>query len=343
MNNERFTYPMGKYFTLKLLIIIALFTASTMAIHGTLLTSKKQQGVIVLRLAENLVETNPVTIAMHKFSELVANKTNGKVIVKVYASGQLGQQVETIEQTRLGIIDFTRTNAVVMANVSPSIGVFNLPYIFRDKKHKYQVLDGDIGMDIRNQLQDIGLISFDFLESGVRSFYTSADRPITSIEDMKGLKIRVQPAQMMIRMIELLGAVPTPMNFGEVYSAIQTGIVDGAENDYVSYMSTGHYEVAGNYVEDNHMSPPAMLLMNLKKFKSLPEAYQQAISEAAAEMAIFERQLMFQANQNAKASLLAKGVNITRIDNGPFRQAMQPIYEEFPMLATYIERIKGVK
>jgi len=334
---------MGKYFLLKVLVIIALITTSIMAIHGTLLTSKQQQGVIVLRLAENLVETNPVTVAMHKFAELVADKTDGKVIVKVYASGQLGQQVETIEQTRLGIIDFTRTNAVVMANVSPSVGVLNLPYIFRDNKHKYQVLDGDIGRDIRTQLKDIGLISFDFLESGARSFYTSAEHPITSIEDMKGLKIRVQPAQMMIRMIELLGAVPTPMNFGEVYSAIQTGIVDGAENDYVSYMSTGHYEVAGNYVEDIHMSPPAMLLMNLKKFNSLPKEFQQAISEAAAEMAIYERQLMLQANLDAKASLLEKGVNITSIDNGPFRQAMQPIYDEFPMLATYIERIRGVK
>ncbi len=334
---------MGKYFLFKALVIIALITTSTMAIHGTLFTSKQQQGTIVLRLAENLVETNPVTVAMHKFAELVAEKTHGKVIVKVYASGQLGQQVETIEQTRLGIIDFTRTNAVVMANVSPSVGVLNLPYIFRDHQHKYQVLDGDVGIDIRNELHDVGLIGFDFLESGVRSFYTRADRPITSIEDMKGLKIRVQPAQIMIRMIELLGAVPTPMNFGEVYSAIQTGIVDGAENDFVSYATTGHYEVAGNYVEDNHMSPPAMLLMNLKKFQSLPEEYQQAISEAAAEMAIFERQLMLQANLDAKAHLLEQGVNITSIDNAPFRQAMQPIYEEFPMLTSYIERIQGVK
>jgi len=334
---------MGKYFLFKVLVVIALITTSTMAIHGTLFTSKQQQDVIVLRLAENLAETNPVTVAMHKFSELVAEKTNGKVQVRVHASGQLGQQVETIEQTRLGIIDFTRTNAVVMANVSPSVGVFNLPYIFRDYQHKYQVLDGDIGQDIRNELHDIGLMGFDFLESGVRSFYTSADHPITSIEDMKGLKIRVQPAQIMIRMIELLGAVPTPMNFGEVYSSLSQGVVDGAENDYVSYLTTGHYEVAGHYVEDGHMSPPAMLLMNLKKFKSLPEEFQQAISEAAAETATFERQLMNQANHDAKAALLEKGVSITTIDNGPFRQAMQPIYDEFPMYRNYIERIKRVK
>lgn len=334
---------MGKYFLFKVLVILALITSSTMAIHGTLMTSKQQQGVIVLRLAENLAETNPVTVAMHKFSALVAEKTKGKVLVRVHASGQLGQQVETIEQTRLGIIDFTRTNAVVMANVSPSIGVLNLPYIFRDYQHKYQVLDGDIGRDIRNELHDVGLMSFDFLESGVRSFYTRAEHPITSIEDMKGLKIRVQPAQIMIRMIELLGAVPTPMNYGEVYSSLSQGVVDGAENDYVSYSTSGHFEVAGNYVEDGHMSPPAMLLMNLKKFKSLPEEFQQAISEAASETAIYERQLMYQANQDAKAMLLAKGVSITSIDNSEFRKAMQPIYDEFPMYRTYIERIKAVK
>ncbi len=334
---------MGKYLLFKVLGILTLVISSILAINGTFITSKQQQGPIVLRLAEGLPETNPVTVAMHKFAELVAEKTNGKVIVKVHASGQLGQQVETIEQTRLGIIDFTRTNTVVLANVSPSIGVLTLPYIFRDRKHKYQVLDGDIGRDVRNELQDIGLIGFDFLDSGERSFYTRDGKEITRLADMKGLKIRVQPAPIMIRMIELLGAVPTPMNYGEVYSAIQTGVVDGAENDFVSYATSGHYEVARNYVEDAHLSPPAMLLMNLKKFKSLPVNLQEAISEAAKEVALFERKLMYQANQDAKAMLLAKGVSIKAIDTSEFRQAMAPIYEEFPMYRTYIERIKGVK
>lgn len=336
-----------KHLLIKVVLIVGIIAGSILGIKGNFYGAASNKDtasdVIILRLAEALTEDNPVTKSMHVFAKLVDEKTDGKVLVKVYSGGQLGEEVETIEQVRMGVIDFARASSIVLANVSPSMGVFTLPYIFRDQEHKYQVLDGDIGNDVRGKLSEVGLIGFDFLEAGPRSFYTRASHPIKSLDDMKGLKIRVQPAPIMIRMVELLGAVPTPLNYGDVYSAIHTGVVDGAENDFVSYASSAHFEVASNYVEDEHLSPPAVLLMNERKFLSLPKAFQKAIEDAAKEAAFLERDMMNQANIDAKRMLLEKKVTITAIDNKPFRAAMIPLYKEFPEYSEYIERINGVK
>ncbi|MTI18960.1 TRAP transporter substrate-binding protein [Rhodobacteraceae bacterium RKSG542] len=297
----------------------------------------------ILRLAENQPEDNAVTIAMHKFAELVKQKTNGEVLVDVYSGGQLGQEVETIEQAQAGIIDFARVNTVPLANVSPSMGVVTLPYIFKDADHKYQVLDSEIGKTVRTDLEQFGLIGFDFMEAGTRNFYTRSDKPINSIEDLKGLKIRVQPAPISIRMTELLGATPTPMNYGEVFSALQSGVIDGAENDYVSYLTSSHYEVANVIVEDGHLSPPAILLMNKARFDTLPAEQQTAISEAAREAALFEREAMFEGNRVAKEKVIEAGVKVITIDNTPFQEAVMPLYSEYPHLNDLVEDIIAFK
>ncbi|UJQ94658.1 TRAP transporter substrate-binding protein [Mariluticola halotolerans] len=297
----------------------------------------------VLRLAENQPDSNPVTVAMYRFADLVKEYSNGDVVVQVFAGAQLGQEPETIEQAQAGIVDFARVNSVVLANVSPSMGVFTLPYIFRNNEHKYAVLDGEIGQQVSADLAKVGLVGFDYMDAGSRSFYTVEGKPITSIEDMAGLKIRVQPAPISTRMVELLGAVPTPMNYGEVYSSLQTGVIDGAENDYVSYQTSGHFEVAPNYVEDAHLSPPAVLIMNKAKFDGLPADQQDAIKRAAKDAAIYEREIMMAANVEAKKTVEAGGATVTVIDNAPFQAAVAPIYEEFPDLLDLIEQIKAVK
>ncbi len=296
----------------------------------------------VLRLAENQPDTNPVTVAMHRFAELVGEYTNGEVVVQVFSGAQLGQEPETIEQAQAGVVDFARVNTVVLANVSPSMGAFTLPYIFRGWDHKYAVLDGEIGDEVRADLADVGLVGFDYMDAGSRSFYTREGVPITSLEDLEGLKIRVQPAPIMTRMVELLGAVPTPMNYGEVFSALQTGVIDGAENDYVSYQTSGHYEVAPNYLVDQHLSPPAILIMNKARFDSLPAEQQEAIERAAHEAALFERDAMREANEAARKTVEDAGSTVIEVDNAPFAEAVQPIYGEFPELAGLIERIKAV-
>ena len=323
---------------IRILVITLLVAASVYTLKRETVRTPEPGSQITLRLAEALPEHNPVTIAMRRFAALVKEKTNGVVTVKIHSSAQFGQESEAIEQVQLGIIDMTRVNSVVVANVSPSMGVFTLPYIFRNFEHKYKVLDGKPGDEVRADLNKVGLIGFDYMDAGSRCFYTR-DKVIKSLEDLKGLKIRVQPSHITIRMIELMGAVPTPMNYGEVYSALSTGIVDGAENDYVSYSTSGHYEVAPYYVEDNHLSPPAILLMNHSRFKSLSPEYQQAIREAAQEAAWFEREIMTQANLQAKEKMLAENISISSIDTAPFRAAVRPIYDEFPAYVGLIEQI----
>ena len=307
------------------------------------LVAQSASAQTVLRLAENQPETNPVTIAMNRFAELVDEYTDGAVQVQVFSGAQLGQEPETIEQAQAGIVDFARVNSVVLANVSPSLGVVTLPYIFRGWDHKYAVLDGDIGDELRADLGDVGLVGFDFMDAGSRSFYTVKGKPVTSLADLKGLKIRVQPAPISIRMVELLGAVPTPMNYGEVYSSLQTGVIDGAENDYVSYQTSGHYEVAPNYVEDQHLSPPAILIMNKAKFDALPADQQEAIEKAAHEAALYEREIMRKANEDARKTVEDGGATVTEVDNGPFQEAVPSIYAEYPDLQSLIERVNAVE
>ncbi|MBB4019510.1 tripartite ATP-independent transporter DctP family solute receptor [Chelatococcus caeni] len=315
---------------------------ATVIAAAALLAAGAAQAEVVLRLAENQPDDNPVTIAMREFAKLVDEKTKGGVKVEVYAGAQLGQEPETIEQTQAGIIDLARVNSVVLANVSPSMGVFTLPYVFRDAEHKYKVLDGEVGKEVTADLEKVGLVGFPYMEAGTRNFYTRAGKPVKSLEDLKGLKIRVQPARISTRMVELLGATPTPMNYGEVFSALQTGVIDGAENDYVSYVTSSHYEAAPNLIEDGHLSPPAILVMNKQKFDSLSEEHRKAIVEAADEAAKFERKAMFAANEEAKKKVEAAGVTIVSVDNEPFRKAVEPIYDEFPALKPFIARIQAV-
>ena len=298
---------------------------------------------ITMRLAENQPESNPVSVAMHQFAKLVREKTNGEIEVDVYTAAQLGQEPETIEQAQLGVIEFARVNSVVVGNVVKEVGVFTLPYVFRNIDHKFKVLDGEIGKEVDSALEKQGLVNLGYMEAGTRSFYTIKGKQVKSLADLKGMKIRVQPAPISIQMVKLLGATPTPMNYGEVYSALETGVIDGAENDYVSYVTSGHYEVAPYYIEDNHLSPPAMLLMNKDKLDSLSDTHRKAVLEAGKEAAVFERGLMIKGNEEAKEKALAAGVVITTVDNTPFREAVGGIYETFPKFAGILKRIAEVK
>lgn len=316
----------------------SLATVSLLA--GMLTVGHSAHAQTILRLAENQPDDNPVTIAMRRFAELVEEYTHGGIAVEVYASGQLGQEPESIEQTQAGIIDLTRVNTVVLANVSPSMGVVTLPYIFTTPEQKYAVLDGEIGQELREDLREFGLVGFDFMEAGTRHFYTRT--PVNSIEDLAGLQIRVQPAPIATRMVELLGASPTPMNYGEVYSALQTGVIDGAENDYVSFLTSSHYEVAPYMIEDGHLSPPAILLMNAARFDGLPQEHQDAITQAAHEAALSQREAMYAANDEARQTVIDGGVTVVETDPAPFQAAVRPIYEEYEDLLPLVERIQAM-
>lgn len=294
---------------------------------------------IVLRLAENQPENNPVTVAMFKFAELVEEKTDGKVKIEVYPNAQLGEETETIEQVQLGVLDFARVNSVPIAQVVNEMKAFTLPYMYKDLDHKYRVWDGEIGQSILEKLKDNDMIGLGYLEGGTRNFYTTK-KPIKSLDDLKGLKIRVQESEVMIKMIKLLGAVATPMNYGEVYTSLQTGVIDGAENDFVSYQTSGHYEVAKHYTLDGHLTPPALIIMSKKVWDELPAEYQEAIQEAADEATEFERKAILENADECRKKVEEAGCTIYEVDVEEFQDAVAPLYDDYPELSEIIKAIR---
>lgn len=298
--------------------------------------------VITFKLAENQPDDNPVTIAMNKFAELVNEKSNGEIEIDVYANGQLGEETDNIDQVQSGALDMARVNSVPVAEIVKELGAFTLPYIFIDQDHKYKVLDGDIGQEILGKFEEHDMVSFGYLEAGSRHFYTT-DKPIKSVADMKGMKLRVQPSDISVKMVELLGAVPTPMDYGEVFTSLQTGVIDGAENDFVSYYTSGHYEVAKHFTLDGHLSPPALIIMNKDKFDELSEEHKQIIQEAADEAIEFEREEMNKSQDEFRAEVEESGTEIYDVDIQEFQDAVAPIYEELTELSDLIDRITKVK
>ena len=224
----------------------------------------------VFRLAETHVQDYPTTQGDYYFAELVNERTDGRIQIEVFHSSQLGEERDVIEQVQFGAIDFTRVSISPLAAFSPNLNALQMPYLYRDADHMWQVLKGEIGDEFLASLEPAGFVGLAWYDSGSRSFYNSV-REITSVEDLEGLKIRVQQSELMVGLVEALGAVATPMPFGEVYSALQTGVIDGAENNWPSYYSTSHYEVAQYYTLDQHTRVPEILIASEMTMYKLSE------------------------------------------------------------------------
>jgi tripartite ATP-independent transporter DctP family solute receptor len=298
--------------------------------------------VIKLKLAENQPANNPISKAMQKFADLVKEKTNGSVEVDVYLDAQLGSENETIDQIQAGTLDLARINTSALASTADEVGVFTLPYIFTSMDQKYKVLDGAIGQNIIKSLEKYNMIGLEYWEAGSRNFY-STKKPIKSVADLKGMKVRVQQSEVAIKMVELLGGAATPMSYGEVYQGLQTGVIDAAENDFVSYYTSGHYEVAKYYSLDGHMAPPAMLLMSKSVYDKLDASQQKAIKEAAREAALWQRKAMDDFQNESRAAVEKAGCQIFEVDTKEFQNAVTPIYAKYPQYASVIKAIQEVK
>ena len=212
---------------------------------------KETEPDFVLTYAENQAEDYPTTQGADKFAELVKEKTEGKVEILVNAGGSLGDEKSVIEQLQFGGIDFARVSISTVAEYIPKLNVLQMPYLYTGADHMWKVLEGPIGDDFLNSFDGSGLIALSWYDAGARSFYNSI-KPIEKLEDIKGMTIRVQESELMSDTVRALGAVPVPMIYGEVYSGLQTGKVDGAENNWPSYESAGHYEVAKYFTVDEH-------------------------------------------------------------------------------------------
>ncbi|MFD2647001.1 TRAP transporter substrate-binding protein [Devosia albogilva] len=299
----------------------------------------------VLRSSDTHPDGYPTVEAVKHFGELVKERTDGRYEVEVFHSAQLGQEADTIEQTQFGVIDLNRISIGAFGTQVPEATVTQLPYIFRSADHFHNVLDGPIGEEILAAFDAVDVVALAFYDGGARSFYNS-QKPITSPEDMAGLKFRVMQSDIFVDMVGALGANATPMPYGEVYSGIQTGVIDGAENNYPSYDTAGHAEVAKYYSLDEHLMVPEVLVMSKIVWDGLTPEDQEIFRQAAKDSVAHQRELWAAQEEESRAAVEALGATINEVDKQPFIDAMKPVYDKYvtdPKLQDLVARIQATE
>ena len=305
---------------------------------------KNEEMTKKLKLAHALTESHPVHLAMVEFAKEVNEKTNGKIEVLIFPNGQLGGEREITELMQAGAIDIIKTNAGPMESFAQEYSVLSLPYLFRDIHHNLRVLKSYIGESILNATIDRGFIGLTYYNSGTRNMYTK--KPVKKVEDLKGKKIRVQTSKTMVKMTELLGGSPSPLSFGEIYTALQQGVVDGAENNLISYSESKHYEVAPYFTFDEHSISPDVMIMNIKTWNKLTDEEKKIVKEAALNSFDYQNKIWFEAEDKLVDELKEKGVQFFEVDKTEFVQRVQPLYEEImkdSLMKEYIEKIRNFK
>jgi tripartite ATP-independent transporter DctP family solute receptor len=277
--------------------------------------------------------------------QLVSERTKGRIKIQVMNNSVLGSEKDTIEQTRFGVIDMNRVNTAPFNNLVKETVVLGLPFLFRSTEHMHKVVDGPIGDDILKAFEPHGLVGLAFYDSGARSFYTTK-KPIEKLADLKGMKIRVQQSDLWIAMMQAFGANPTPMPFGEVYSSLETGVVDGAENNWPSYESSRHFEVAKNYSLTEHSLTPEALVMSKMSWDKLKPEDQEIVRKAAKESVAKMRELWQAREKASEEKVKAGGVKVISVNKEEFSAAMKPVYDKFvtdAKMKDLVARIQAVK
>ena len=286
------------------------------------------QQKVVLKLAHVLPAAAPVHKAMVYMAERAAEKSGGLVEIQVFPNGQLGSETETVEQTQRGALAMVKVSTAPMEGFIPEMAVFSVPYLFRDEEHYWKVLGGPIGQRILLKGADVGLRGLCYYDSGARSFYT-VNKPVLSPDDLEGMKIRVMRSKTAMDMIDTLGGAPTPIPFGELYTALQQGMVDGAENNPPSMYDTRHWEVAKHYSLDEHARIPDIIMFSQQIWEGLSPQVQQWVQEAADESVEYQKKIWREYVEECMANLEAEGVTIYRPDKTPFQEMAQAMYNNF--------------
>jgi tripartite ATP-independent transporter DctP family solute receptor len=298
------------------------------------------------RAADTQPEDYPTVQALQFMSRIIAERSGGSDQIRVFHSRQLGEEKETIEQTRVGAIDLNRTNVALIGNLVPAMNVLAMPFLFRSSEHLHKVLDGPIGKDILNSFEPYGFVGLTFYDSGARSIYNSV-RPIRTIADVKGLRLRVQQSELMSEMIRALGAEPVQLPYGQVLTGLATKLIDGAENNWPSYVTTDHYKFAGYYTLTEHTASPEVLVMSRKAWDSLSADERLMFRDAALQSNRFMRARWEDLERSSRRQAEAAGVTIiTDLDRKPFEAAVAGIYAKIkldPVSSQLIERIRSVE
>jgi len=295
------------------------------------------------RSADVHPEDYPTVMAVKFMSDQIKQKTGGKDTIKVYTGNQLGGEKDTIEQVKIGALDLVRINVAPMNNICPETMVPTMPFLFKSKEHMRKTLDGPIGDQILKACEAQGYIGLAFYDSGSRSLYTTK-KPIKTLADVKGMKIRVQQSDLWVSLLQAMGANATPMPYGEVYTALKTGLVDGAENNWPSYDTSRHFEVAKNYSVTEHSMAPEMLLMSKKIWDTLTPAEQQMWRDAAKASVPYMRKLWDEKELASRKVVEAGGAQVIEVDKKSFQDAMKPVYDKFitdPKMKDMVTKIQA--
>jgi len=302
--------------------------------------------IINLRAADLHPADYPTVLAVKSMAKQLSEQTDGRISLKMYSGAQLGTEKATLEITIFGGIDINRTSLAPMNSIAPQTGVLSLPFLFRSTEHMRKVVDGPIGDEILATLEPHGLIGLAFYDSGARSMYNTR-HPIHSPADMEGMKIRVMNSDIFVDMIAALGANATPMSFGQVYESLALGTIDGAENNWPSFDSSRHFEVAKFFSVTQHVMVPEVLVMSRYRWERLSAEDQQLIRKAAKDSVKTMRRLWDARVAASHEAMIAAGVNIVDdIDKQSFMDAMAPLYDEYlqePALREMVERIRAVE
>ena len=284
--------------------------------------------VTVLKLAHALDTNHSVHKGMVHMAERLAEYSGGKMRIDIYPSGQLGAERETVELLQIGSLAMTKVSTAPLEAFVPSMKVFGIPYLFNDRDHYFRVLDSEIGKALLESTEITRVRGLGYYDSGSRSFYTK-DQPIRTPSDLEGLKIRVMQSQTAVQMVTALGGSPTPISFGEIYTALQQGVVDGAENNAPSFYLSGHYETAKYYSLDEHTAVPDILLISTHIWYSLNDQQRAWLQAAVDDSVTYQRELWKQSTEEALAAVQEAGVEVIYPDKAPFQAAVADMKASF--------------
>ncbi len=309
-----------------------------------IISCKKADGTKVLYLGHSLPQSHPVHKGILEFQKALEKKSNGTLKVKIFPDAQLGSEREVLELLQIGSVAATKVSAATLSNFVPEYHILGIPYLFRDKQHQFDVLEGAIGKSILEKGSKFWLRGLCYYDAGSRSFYTS-EKAIRTPDDLKGLKIRVMNNQMAINMVNSMGGSATPLSYSELYTAIQQGVVDGAENNPPSFVSSNHYEISKYYTLDQHSSVPDVLLIGTKYWDNLSSAEKIWVQEAADESSQAQKVFWNESVEESMKIAREAGVEIIIPKKSLFADKSKSVVEGFvkkyPEMASIVNQIKN--
>mgnify|MGYP000241442524 CR=1 FL=1 len=310
-----------------------------------LFSSCTKSDVTVLKLGHSLNVNHSVHKAMVKMGEDLKELSGGKMEVAIYPSQQLGTERQCLELLQIGSLDMTKVSVGVMENFAPEMKVLGLPYIFRDREHAFEVLDGPIGQKLLEGGSEFWLYGLGYYDAGSRSFYTKS-KPVMEPNDLSGMKIRVMESVTAMDMVSDLGGSPTPISWGELYTSLQQGVVDGAENNPPSFYLSKHYEVCKYYSLDEHTTLPDVLVMSIHTWNRLTDQEKVWLKEAVNKSIKYQRILWAEAEEEALEEVQKAGVEIFRPDKTEFMEKVSSVYDSYQSqenMAKLIQEIRNTK